>query len=55
MVLCGVQCRLEIITPLVHLGVDFRGGVRVRLSMIDRLVAQFNYETFDFGMSNKEL
>jgi len=51
----GVKDCLKIVAPLVHLGVNFRRGVRVCLSMIDRLVAQFDYQAFDLSVSHEEL
>jgi hypothetical protein len=51
----GVKYRLKVIAPLVHLGVDFCGSIGVGLPVIDRLVAEFDYQSFDLGMANKEL
>ena len=51
----GVKYRLEVVAPLVHLGVDFCRSVGIGLPVVDRLVAEFNYQSFDLGMADKEL
>lgn len=51
----SVEYGFEVVTPLIHFGVDFCGSVGVRLPMIDRLVAEFDYQAFYLGMADKEL
>ena len=54
-IMYSVKNCFEVVAPLIHLGVDFCGCVGVGLSMIDRLVAKFDYQALDLGMANKEL
>lgn len=51
----SIKYRLEVVAPLVHFGVDLCGSIGVGLPVIDRLVAEFNYQSFDLGMADKEL
>jgi len=51
----GVEYRLEIVAPLVHLSVDLCGSVGVGLTVVDRLVAKFDDQAFDFSVANEKL
>jgi len=54
-VMHGVEYRFEVVAPLVHFGVNFRRSIGVRLPVIDRFVAEFDYQALDLSVANEEL
>ena len=46
---------LKIVAPFVHFSVDLRRCIGVCLPMIDRFVAQLDYQTLDLGVSHEKL